>query len=221
MEHTQMCPACGAANPLSRQRCQECELLFYPEPQPWENLKLQELPMRAQSEQTEHSQQRFLVQPQVKPVGTTTRRKFLAGLLGSAAILGLGSPVLAQLFQNVQLAFNIRDFPYDSYQDLLSRSFSQDLNLMAMFSVKDESLLYIWDYQQQRMTTLPAHPFIGWIAWSPDNKYLLCQTKRADKAKELDIWDVQARKRIHSFVGNDYTLSDSYYFGNGKIVNWL
>ncbi|GCE07159.1 WD40 repeat domain-containing protein [Dictyobacter aurantiacus] len=220
MEHTQICPMCGTANPLSRPRCQECELLFYPEPQPWENLKLQELPTLAQSEQTEHSQQRFLAQPQVKPVGTTTRRKFLAGLLGSATILALGSPVLAQLFQNTQLAFHIRDFPYDRYQSLLGISFSQDLNFMAMSSFKDDGLLYLWDYQQQRMTTLPANPFTGWIAWSPDNKYLLCQQKRADKTTELDVWDVQARKRLHSLVGNDYTLSGCYYFGNGKIVNW-
>ncbi|HEU5378841.1 MAG TPA: WD40 repeat domain-containing protein [Ktedonobacteraceae bacterium] len=220
MDHTHVCPACGVANPLSLQRCQECKPLFYPEPQPWENLNLQELPLRAQLEQAVLSQQQLLTQPQVKPVGTTTRRKFLVGLLGSAAILGLGSPALAQLFQNVEVAFTTRDFPSDIYQNLLSISFSHDLNLMAMSSVKDDGLLYLWDYQQQRMTTLPAHPFIGWIAWSPNNNYLLCQTKSADKAKELDIWDVKARKSIHSFGGDDYPLSESYYFGNGKIVNW-
>ncbi|MEO6893377.1 MAG: hypothetical protein ABI324_30700 [Ktedonobacteraceae bacterium] len=125
-----------------------------------------------------------------------TRRTFLVGMLGSAAILDLGSPALAQLFQNVQLAFHTRGFPGDRYQHLLSMNFSYDLNLMAMFNVKDDGLLYLWDYQQQRMSIFPANPVVGLVAWSPDNTYLLCQTRRADKQKALDLWDVQARKKI-------------------------
>lgn len=220
MEHTQTCPACGTTNPLNRRSCQQCGQLFDLEPQPGEWPELQALPERDQLQQSLHAQPRFWEKPQVKFARFPTRRKFLAGILGSAAILGLGSPALAQLFQNVQLAFNIRNFPYDSYRNLLSMSFSYDLNLMAMSSVKVDGLLYLWDYQQQRMSTLPANPLIGRLAWSPDNKYLLCQTRRADQNKALDIWDVQARQKIRSVVHNDYTINDSNYLGVGSSINW-
>src|SRR5258708_24042469 len=92
----------------------------------------------------------------------SSRRKFLVALLGSGAILGFGSLGLAQLAQDLQVAFHTRNYPYNSGDDLVDEDFSPDLNFMGMVKVGAEdnldAKLYIWDYQQQRMGILPTGP---------------------------------------------------------------
>lgn len=220
MEQTQLCPACGAANPIDRKSCQICAQLFYPEPQPWENLKPQELPSRNPSETSSETGPRFQVPSHIKPIRTTTRRKVLAGLVGSAAILGLGVPALTQLFQNVEVAFTTRNFPDDLNQNFSSLCFSPDLNLMAVYKDRgQDGMLYIWDYEQQRMTSFSATPGFGLATWSPDGKYLLGQETYTDNSQELHIWNVQTHQSIRS-TKNSYKFNNDYNFYDSDVIHW-
>lgn len=154
---------------------------------------------------TEQTQQ--FSQP-VKIVRTSNRRKFLVGLLGSAAILAVGSPGLWQLAQNLQVAFNTKNYPYNFGDDLVGESYSPDLNFMAMTKVRSSddpnAKLYIWDYQQQRMTTLSTGPDYGDSVWSSDNRYLLYQAYHSDNNTTLDLWNVQKQQKMHSYGGENY-----------------
>ncbi|GHO69679.1 hypothetical protein KSC_085710 [Ktedonobacter sp. SOSP1-52] len=50
-------------------------------------------------------------EPHIKIVRPSSRRKFLTAILGSSIILGLGSPALMHLAQNVKVAFNTKGAP--------------------------------------------------------------------------------------------------------------
>lgn len=158
--------------------------------------------------------------PPITIVRASHRRKFLVGLLGSAAILAIGSPGLWQLAQNMQVASNTKNYPYHLGDDLVGESYSPDLNFMAMVKVGEEdnqdAKLYIWDYQQQRMTTLPTGPDGGDPAWSPDNRYLLSQAWDATHGSRLDLWDVQKQQKRSSYSGeNDTAFSEIHWSPDG------
>lgn len=141
----------------------------------------------------------------VSIVRPSSRRKFLVGMLGGGAILAAGTPGLLQLAQSVRVAWNTKPYPYNLFNnngDLIGESYSPDLNFMAMIKVHDDgpdAQLSIWDYQQQRMTTLPTGSESGTSSWGPDNKHLLFQSQTS-----LDLWDVQARQQLASYGGEDY-----------------
>ena len=140
----------------------------------------------------------------VHVVRPSSRRKFLIGLLGGSVILAAGTPGLLQLAQNVRIAWNTKSYPYNLFNnndDLVGDSYSPDLNFMAMVKVHDDgpAQLYIWDYQQQRMTTLPTGSESGTSSWGPDNRRLLFQSQTS-----LDLWDVQTRQQLASYGGEDY-----------------
>jgi WD40 repeat protein len=150
-------------------------------------------------------QPRFQERPQVKIVRPSNRRKFLAGLVGGAAIVALGSTGIGPLVQNLRFAFNTRDYPYHLGDDLSPNGFSPDLNLMAMTRLSEgdspDAKLYIWDYQRQHMTVLPTGPNYGDPAciWSPDNKSFVFQVDGS-----LDMWDMRTQQNVHSYSGDDY-----------------
>lgn len=144
-----------------------------------------------------------------KIVRASNRRKFLVGLLGSGAILAVGSAGWFQLAQNVRVALNTKAYPYHIWDNLVGESYSPDLNFMAMVNVDEEdspqAKLYIWDYQQQRMATLPTGPLFEEPAWSPDNRHLLVQEYHPDQPITLNLWDLQAQQKLYTSASNDYS----------------
>lgn len=201
MENMQVCPTCGTTNLTTNTCCvRSARFLFPPVPSGEQAGPEWQLSL---SEQT---------RPTGSIVRSSSRRKFLATLVGSGVILGLGSASLRQLIQNVQVSFNTKNYPYDSFPNLVYNSFSPNFNLMALIKVgsgDDPDVgLYIWDYQLQRMTDLPAGPQACTSIWSPDGKYVLYQAQRPDGSAALDLWDVQARQKIRSYSGSDYMASE-------------
>lgn len=210
MEHMQICPACGAANLATHAYCEQCAQALSPS-----------IPFREEpgsfSRFSQKSEQPFpddqkLQDEQTRPprriVRRSNRRKFLVGLLGSGAILAVGSVGVFQLAQNVRVALNTKGYPFHFWDNLVGESYSSDLNFMAMVKVGEEdspqAKLYIWDYQQQRMTTLPTGPSFDGPPWSPDNRYLLFQAYHPNQPNALDLWDVQAQQKLRTYVNDDY-----------------
>jgi hypothetical protein len=162
MENMEICPTCGAANLANRTHCGQCSqalspsTLFREEPESFSQPSQEEGLLFLHNQKLQAEQTR----PPRKIVRPSNRRKFLVGLLGSSAILAAGSVGLFQLAQNVRVALNTKGYPYHFWDGLVGESYSSDLNFMAMIKVDDEdspqAKLYIWDYQQQRMTTLPT-----------------------------------------------------------------
>jgi WD40 repeat protein len=224
MKDTQSCPACGAVNPARRPVCRQCGRFLHQEPQAGFESATPTSPAPEPAnafagpppQPSALTRQRFLERPQVKIVRPSNRRKFLVGLLGSAAILGLGSPALFQLEQNLQVTFEGKSFPYDSSKHGIVTCYSSDLNYIGLG--QDNGDLSIWDYQQQRMSTLPgADSVVGLCAWSADNNFILCQTMTADGPASLDMWDVQARQKIRDYSNPDYVLSGDNFHTYNKI----
>lgn len=164
-------------------------------------------------------------------VRPSSRRKFLVGLLGGGAILAAGTPGLLQLAQNVRVAWNTKPYPYNllnNNDDLIGDSYSPDLNFMAMIKVHDDgpaAQLYIWDYQQQRMTTLPTGSESGTSSWGPDNRRLLFQSQTS-----LDLWDVQmllshfqrvCERRRTSFLCSPQAWSASLATFSRRVWPWM
>lgn len=153
----------------------------------------------------------------VKIVRSSSRRKFLVGLLGGGAILAAGTPGLLQLMQNMRVAWNIKPYPYNllnENDDLVGDSYSPDLNFMAMTKVDSDGQLYIWDYQLQRMITLPTGPEAGSSFWGPDNRRLLFQSQTS-----LDLWDVPTRQQLASYDGDEYQgFADLFWSPDGTRV---
>lgn len=146
-------------------------------------------------------------EPHVKIVRPSNRRKFLTVILGSGVILGLGVPPLVRLAQNVRVAFSAKNAP-PNYSDLELHSFSPDLNLLAMAKYEYDGKLYIWNYQQQRMTTLPAPSLVGASAWSPNNRYLFFQERQTNSSISLNIWDIQTQQKVSSYTHEKYGAAD-------------
>lgn len=152
--------------------------------------------------------------PGVKIVRPSSRRKFLAGLLGGGAILAAGTPGLLQFMQNVRVAWNTKPYPYNLFNGndgLVGDSYSPDLNFMAMTKVEDDGYLHIWDYQLQHMTTLPTGSESGSSSWGPDNRRLLFQSQAS-----LDLWDVPTRQQLASYDGDAYQgFADLFWSPDG------
>ncbi|MEO6893059.1 MAG: WD40 repeat domain-containing protein [Ktedonobacteraceae bacterium] len=160
----------------------------------------------------------------VKIVRPSSRRKFLVGLLGSGVALALGSVGVAQLAQTLRVAFHSKDYPFDSFRDLVSRGFSPDLNFMALIGTDSDTQLHMWDYQHQYMTTFQTGPVNSDIAWSADNAFFLNQTQLPNASETsitLDIWDMQARQKIHSRTGNNLAFTQAYWSPDGSKIGLL
>lgn len=203
MENMKICPICGATNLTTSTRCVRCARFLFPSVPSGEQAGPERQPfLAAQTRQSEQTQ------PPSRIVRSASRRKFLVGLLGSGAILALGSVGLAQMMQNIQVALNTKQYPYTFWDDLVGESYSPDLNLMAMVKISEDDSpqanLYIWDYQQQHMITLPTGPDYGNPVWSPDNRYLLFQAHLSGEQTALDLWDVQNQRKLRSYAGDDY-----------------
>jgi WD40 repeat protein len=206
MENMQVCPMCGATNVTTNTRCVRCAHFLFPstpsgeKPGPVQQQERRFFSgLDLQSEQT---------RPRSRIVRSSSRRKFLVGLLGSGAILALGSVGLAQMAQNVQVALNTKQYTGNFWDGLVGESYSPDLNFMAMVKVGEEdspqAKLYIWDYQQQQMTTLPTGPDYGNPVWSPDNHSLLFQAHLPGDQTALELWDVQNQRKLRSYASDDY-----------------
>lgn len=210
MENIQISPVCGAANLPTCVYCEQCaqalstSILSREEAGSFSQFSQKEEPPFLGNQKLQDEQTR----PPRRIVRPSNRRKFLVGLLGSGAILAAGSVGLFQLAQNVRVALNTKGYPYNFWDHLVGESYSSDLNFMAMIKVGEEdspqAKLYIWDYQQQYMTTLPTGPSLNGPAWSPDNRYLLFQTYHLNQPNALDLWNVQAQQKLRTYMNDDY-----------------
>lgn len=206
MENTQVCPTCGATNLTTTIYCVRCAHFLFPSTPSGEKPGL--APQQEQHFLSGQDLQAEQTRPQSRIVRSSSRRKFLVGLLGSGAILALGSAGLAQMAQNVQVVLNTKQYTGNFWDGLVGESYSSDLNFMAMVKVGEEdspqARLYIWDYQQQQMTTLPTGPDYGNPIWSPDNHSLLFQAHLPSDQTALELWDVQHQRKLHSYASDDY-----------------
>ncbi len=220
-----ICSTCGAANMLSRTHCVRCaHPLSAPDPSPEPSREGPRSPGLRPAPFLSQEQQMLMDEMGVKIVRPSSRRKFLVGLLGSGVALALGSVGVAQLAQTLRVAFHSKDYPFDSFRDLVSRGFSPDLNFMALIGTDSDTQLHMWDYQHQYMTTFQTGPVNSDIAWSADNAFFLNQTQLPNASETsitLDIWDMQARQKIHSRTGNNLAFTQAYWSPDGSKIGLL
>src|SRR5579859_4101430 len=235
MDDVLLCPACGAVNPVKRTSCAICAQPLVPAAQFKEGLEPILFPLPAQEPQsisTSYDDQQYLplhdrqrlfmeVEPQVKIVRPSNRRKFLVGLLAGGTALTFSGVGISTLLQNLRSISLMKKIEPDSNRSMTNWC-SPDL-MLAAFTKSGQgetanAKLYIWDFTQQRVThALPTGP-LGYtpLVWSLDNRYLLNQSQD-DQSYTLEIWDIVAQRKIRSYTGKDHVIRGSNW---STVTRW-
>jgi WD40 repeat protein len=123
----------------------------------------------------------------------------------------MGSAAIVEAIQSVRMTLNTLTLPFDSQRTFSDIAYSPDLRQVALIDLSDQlnphTSLFIWDYQEQTMVTLPAGPGGLVAGWSPDGRFLLYQTQWMQASTGLDLWDIQNRRRVQHYADPSASLS--------------
>lgn len=140
-----------------------------------------------------------------------SRRRLLAGLAGSGALLLLGSPSIYATIKNVQREFTTRPLDLsDAAADAVI--WSNDLEYAAVGSYSSQTRLYVWDYEQgQVIYTFNVDidkDDSAAAVWSPDNQRLVVMIghipDKGTSDTRLTCWNVQTQQQLYSARGDFY-----------------
>lgn len=145
-------------------------------------------------------------------VHRSSRRKFIAGLLGGISV-ALCIPSIDKLIIYWQEAGLVRKFPWNYYSGRML-FFSPDLTNVATISGQTKEWL-IWNYPSQRVIQQFAlDPDSTNHAWSPDQRYLLYYrnpfyngNSPKDTTSSIDLLDLSTRKKVLIIKGDYDTIA--------------
>jgi WD40 repeat protein len=160
----------------------------------------------------------------VSAVRSDSRRRLLVGLIGSGAVLLLGSPGLYSVVQSWQRLLTTKPLDLKDMGDSLgdSQAWSNDLAYLAC-SYNYDDLIRIWDYENKRVTSSIKNDQadISALAWSANNRFLLHIYNLESKYDYAHIacWDMQTQQKLYSVTGEyDLSLGTPSWSPDGKKV---
>lgn len=100
----------------------------------------------------------------------------------------------------------------DSQHEPSALAWSPDESRLAL-GTADASHVNIWSVSDGQQTASFADKNVGYLAWSPDGKYL------AESSTMIHLWDVHAKKVVATFGDNQWVASLAWSADGSKLAS--